>query len=238
MTNPNISKNIPKPVELLSDVAYTTIRRKIIFQELEPGRVLDEKSLARSLALGRTPIHEAIQRLAREGFVRVFPRRGVFVAEMSLDTLRQVFEARSPCEEQVARCAALRADAADMERMRVSLAPVDQLIDEKRFRELVEADEQFHLALADAGKTPVLRGILVPLYGLSIRFWYWTLPHRPPDDIKHEMALHADVMKAVEMHDPDKAAHAILTAIGGFPDRVAHMLRGASRWSRLGGARG
>lgn len=219
----------PKRPELLSEVAYAELRRRIIFQDLEPGQALDEMSLARELKVGRTPIREAVQRLAREGLVKVLPRRGILVAEMGLDTLGQVFEARSPCEEQIARCAALRADATEIQRMRESLAEVNQLIDEKRFRALVEADERFHSALAEAAKNPLLRGVLMMLYALGIRFWYSTLPHRPAADIKQEMALHSSVLDAVEQRDPDRAGQAMMAAIGGFPDRVADMVRGVPR---------
>jgi len=211
---------------LLSELAYSEIRKRIIFQDLESGQTIDEMSLTRELKLGRTPIREAVQRLAREGLLKVLPRKGILVSELSLDTLRQVFETRSPCEAQIARLAALRAEASDIERMEEALSGVDQLIDEKRFRALLEADERFHLSLADAAKNPLLRGVLVTLYGLGIRFWYVTLAQRPPEDVKKEMALHREVLIRVHERDPEKAAQAILTAIGGFPDRVADMLRG------------
>ena len=140
---------------LLSELAYSEIRKRIIFQDLESGQTIDEMSLTRELKLGRTPIREAVQRLAREGLLKVLPRKGILVSELSLDTLRQVFETRSPCEAQIARPAALRAEASDIERMEEALSGVDQLIDEKRFRALLEADERFHLSLADAAKNPL-----------------------------------------------------------------------------------
>ena len=183
-------------------------------------------SLARDLKLGRTPIRETVQRLAREGLLKVLPRKGILVSELTLDTVRQVFEARSPCEAQIARLATLRAEALDIERMQEALSGVDQLIDEKRFRALLEADERFHLSLSEAAKNPLLRGVLVTLYGLGIQFWYVTLAQRPPEDVKTEMALHREVVIRVHERDPEKAAQAILTAIGGFPDRVADLLRG------------
>lgn len=210
----------------LSEDAYSEIRKRIIFEDLAGGQVINEMALIRELKLGRTPVREAVQRLAREGLLKVFPRKGILVSELSVDTLRQVFEARSPCEAQVARCAALRAEPSDIERMEEALSEVDGLVDEKQFRRLVEADERFHLSLADAAKNPLLRGIVAMLYGLGIRFWYITLPQRLPQDIKKEMALHREVLKSVKARDPDKATEAMLMAIGGFPDRVADVLRG------------
>lgn len=214
----------PSRNSLLSERAYREIRRKIVFQDFKSGQTLDERSIACELKLGRTPVREAIQRLVRDGLVKVFARRGILVAEMSLETLCQVFETRAPIEEQVARRAALRAEASDIEKMRAALSDVNTLIEQKRFRDLVDADERFHLALADAAKNPLMREIVVKLYGLGIRFWYITLMQRPPDDIREEMALHQEVLVAVEERNSDKAAQAMLTVVGGFPNRVAEML--------------
>lgn len=210
----------------LSELAYRELRRRIIFQDFPGGLALDEMSAARALKLGRTPVREAIQMLARDGLVKVYARRGTFVSEMSLETLRQVCETRAPIEEQVARRAALRAEAADIEKMRHALAGVDTLIEQRRFRDLVEADERFHLALAGAARNPLLQELVVKLHGLAIRFWYPTLTQRPPDDIREEMALHRHVLAAVEEHDPDKAAKAMLVLAGGFFNRVTEILKG------------
>jgi DNA-binding GntR family transcriptional regulator len=211
-------------VVTLAELAYLELRRRIVFQDLPAGEVLDERSLVRALGLGRTPIREAVQRLQREGLVKVFPRRGVLVADMSLETLRQVFETRAPVEVQVARCAALRADRSDVERLQATLAPVDDLIAARDFRGLVEADEAFHLALADAARNPLLRAIVADLYGLGIRFWYSTLDRRPPADITSEMALHREVLRAVEERNADKAAQAMLDVVGTFPEKVGELL--------------
>jgi DNA-binding FadR family transcriptional regulator len=65
----------------------------------------------------------------------------------------------------------------------------------------------------------------VTLHGLGIRFWHTTLAQRPPEDIKEEMALHREVLAAVEARDPDRAARAMLAVVGTFPDKVSEILR-------------
>jgi GntR family transcriptional regulator, rspAB operon transcriptional repressor len=204
-------------------LAYTKLRRRIIFQDLPGGQTLDELSLARQLKIGRTPVREAMQRLAAEGLLRVVPRKGTFVTELGVDTMRQVFEARSSCEAQIARLAALRAEPSEIALMERSLADVDRLVDERRFRELLEADEKFHLALAEAAKNRLLREMLMSVYGVGVRFWYMTLPQRRSVEIKREMQLHLEVVEMIKQHDPEGAAQAVLTLIGGFPDRVSNV---------------
>lgn len=210
----------------LSTLAYAQMRRKIFFHELRAGETINELSLAQDLTLGRTPIREAILRLAREGRLRIIPRKGIIVTELNIETLRLVFEARSPCETQIARLAALRRDSRDVAALEASLAGVEQMIEQKRFRDLLEADERFHMRLADAARNPLLRDMLSTVYGLGIRFWYATLPQRPPGDIKKEMALHRKVIQAVKRRDPEQATRAMLVIIAGFPDRVANLIRG------------
>lgn len=209
----------------ISQVAYAVIRRKILCNEFKGGQAIDESSLARQCELGRTPIREAVQRLAREGLLRVIPRKGVVVTELSVETLGQIFEVRSSCEVQVARLATIRADASDIEGMEQALSGTEQMIAERRFHDLFDADERFHLALANAARNPLLGDMLSTLYGLGIRYWYVTLPQRRLEDIKQEMALHGEIVNAIKARDPERSTKATLTIIDGFPDRIVELLR-------------
>jgi len=217
----------PKESASLANLAYAKVKRRIIFQEIKGGQTIDELSLARQLELGRTPVREAVQRLAQEGLLRIIPRKGTIVAELSLDTVRQVFEARSPCEVQIVRLAAMRAEPADIEAMGTSLAEVGRFIDQRQFRELLEADERFHMAVAAASGNQILREMYIRVYGMGARFWYLTLPQRPPREVKEEMRLHREILEAIRKRDPDLAAEAIHALLAGFPDRVAHVIKQA-----------
>ena len=90
----------------LSDKAYQLIRHKIITLELSPLSAIDEQALMEDLQLGRTPIREALQRLAAEDLVLLAPRRGMFVSDISITDLQKVFELRLMLESFCARLAA------------------------------------------------------------------------------------------------------------------------------------
>lgn len=197
-----------------------------MLQELRAGESINELSLARQLKLGRTPIREGVLRLAREGLLRVLPRRGIIVTDLNMDTMRLVFEARSPCEVQIARLAALRSERSDIKAMEQALVGVDQMIDQRRFVDLLDADERFHTSLAEAARNTLLQEMQRTVYGLGIRFWYATLPQRPAGDIKVEMHLHRDVIEGIKLRDPEKTTQAIGAIIAGFPERVADLIRG------------
>ena len=95
----------------LADRAYVTLREEIITAEVAPGTLLREEELTGRLGVGRTPIREAIQRLRREGYVTILPRRGTLVSEISITDLAAIYEVRARLESWGARLAAERVAA-------------------------------------------------------------------------------------------------------------------------------
>ena len=80
----------------------------IVRLELAPGDVVREEALQRQLGIGRTPIREALQRLARDQFVTVMPRRGMLVSSIDVSELSLLFETRAVMEPYAARLACMR----------------------------------------------------------------------------------------------------------------------------------
>ena len=97
----------------LTDRAYEMIETRIVALDLEPGQVLSESQLVEELGIGRTPVREALQRLAAEGLVVVMPRRGVMVAEINIAKQLQLLELRREVERLCACKAAQRATEAE-----------------------------------------------------------------------------------------------------------------------------
>ncbi|MGQ4436385.1 GntR family transcriptional regulator [Streptomyces sp. SAS_260] len=92
-----------------ADQAYDALQSMITFQELPPGSMLSEAALMDLTGLGRTPVREALQRLARERMVEIHPNRGVFVAGTSVEAQLKLLELRRTVEELAVRLAAHRA---------------------------------------------------------------------------------------------------------------------------------
>ena len=95
----------------LSEQAYRAIRDRIVSLELRPGAVINEKELIESLGIGRTPVREALRRLAQEQLVEVYPRRGMFVTTVEIRDLASLCEVRSVLESHAAYLAGRRATA-------------------------------------------------------------------------------------------------------------------------------
>ena len=81
-------------MDLAADRAYVAIRGLIVSLELPPGAVIDERELMRRIGLGRTPVREALRKLAQEQLVEVFPRRGMFVTGVDVRDLARISEVR------------------------------------------------------------------------------------------------------------------------------------------------
>ena len=99
------------PDRSLTDQAYVALEEMICTLRLEPGEVLSEGALSQTLGIGRTPVREALQRLAREGLVTVLPRRGILVSEFNIGKQLRMLEVRRELERLMVRSAASRATA-------------------------------------------------------------------------------------------------------------------------------
>jgi DNA-binding GntR family transcriptional regulator len=88
--------------------AYTQIKGKIITAKMLPGSVINEANLMDEFALGRTPIREAIKQLQMENLVKITPRKGMFVADIAVTDLMQIFEIRIELESYATKLAAQR----------------------------------------------------------------------------------------------------------------------------------
>lgn len=190
----------------LTDRAYSQLEELIVTLQLPPGTGLSELVLAERLGIGRTPIREALQRLARDGLVTILPRRGILVSEMDLRAQLRLLEVRRELERLLARNAAIRANAEERttfaalgRAMRAAAVQSDDL-------GFMRLDLQFNDLLSSAARNEFASRSMGLISGLSRRFWY--RHHRESADLTLTARLHADVAEAVAKGDANAAAAA------------------------------
>jgi DNA-binding GntR family transcriptional regulator len=206
-------------VPSLSDQAYRIIKRKIVTaSELPPGSVINESQLRHELGMGRTPIREALQRLAREDLVTILPRRGMYVPEISLTDLRDIFEAREPIELATARAATERATDDEIAAMETLVRQIPPSCIAEDCYKLMEIDERFHELLAEASRSKFLADALNWLYSLSLRVWYQAVPQLGTMD--NAMQEHLALVAALRRRDPGAAAGAVNRHLDDFRARI------------------
>jgi DNA-binding GntR family transcriptional regulator len=194
----------------LSYKAYEVIKQKIVRLQLPPGSVIDENTLQADLKLGRTPIREGLQRLAREQLVTIIPRRGMFVTEIGISDLQRLFEVRLTLERLAVELAAQRGTAVHWDQMQSTLNEVihkdPATVDPSCFPQI---DERCHHIIYQAADNPFLQETLTTLYTLNLRLWYLYLAKRGDRtdaiiEYKH-IVEHQKILDALRQRDGELA---------------------------------
>ncbi len=196
----------PSPPNLLGERAYQIIEAMIVSQELAPGSVVSETALAEYLGIGRTPVREGMQRLAREKLVTIMPRRGIRVTEINVADHLKLLEARAVLELAVARAAARRATDFQRQAMQELAAAIEQAgmdNDEERYLDLSRDLNTLPVAAAD---NEYLQAALELMYGLVRRFWF--AHYRRNASLADAGRLHAARLRAIASGDAEGAEEA------------------------------
>jgi DNA-binding GntR family transcriptional regulator len=189
----------------LTGKAYREIEEQIVTLRLQPGQVLSESTLANYLNIGRTPVREALQQLAREGLVTILPRRGVIVSEINVRNQLELLRVRREVERLMSRLAAERAkDETGL--FSALAAAIEKSAEEGDGIAFMRLDRELNLALALACRNDFARRAMGLMQGLSRRFWY--MHYKEVRDLPLCARLHADLAASIASRDPEAAAAA------------------------------
>ncbi len=202
----NLSSDPIVKTTTLTDLAYTRLEEMIATLLLAPGEFLSEQVLAETVGLGRTPIREALQRLAREGLVTVLPRRGVQVTPIDAREQLLVVEVRRELERLICRSAAARATGQKRSAFAAIADGLDRAGRANDALEFLRLDRELNLLMLDAAHNAFAVRTMQLLAGLSRRYWYQN--HRDTADLPLCARLHAAQARAIVAGDPDAAAAA------------------------------
>lgn len=204
----------------LSERAYDEIRRMIVRLELAPGDVIDDDALQARLGISRTPIREALQRLVRDQFVTVMPRRGMYVSGIDVTELTLLYETRAMLEPFAARLACARAKPDHWEQMADTLAEARRAATTD---DLMAIDRRCHEIVWQAADNRFLTGTLDMLYAQSDRLWHMYLAD--VDDMAHAVAEHVEILAALQDGDAERAAVLSEAHIRSFDEQIRDAVR-------------
>ncbi len=209
-------------MQSLADKAYHEIRRLIVSLELAPGAVIDERGLIERLEIGRTPVREALRRLAQERLVEVYPRRGMFVTGVDVRELARLSEVRAVLEPEAARLAAERATGADREELAFLLSELDAGEGEP-----IDLDERIHRAVYRAAHNDLLEGTLEQYYVLAMRIWSIALGSVNRDganELEEAVEEHRALLEAIHDGDGERAAATMRAHVENFEQAMHRVL--------------
>ena len=189
------------------------LRELIVHLEFTPGEVLREDELRERLGIGRTPIREALQRLEREHFVTVIPRRGMFVAGIDVSELSLLFETRALMEPYAARLAALRGSEAHWAAMDAALA-----VSATSAAQHLATDRACHEIMWSAAGNRFLVDTLDMLYAQSDRLWH--LYSGDVGDIAAAVDEHRGILDALRLGHGDRVASLVEGHVQSFDSQI------------------
>lgn len=198
-----------KPIQLntykpLRELVFEAIREAIIEGTLEPGERLMEAQLAEDLGVSRTPVREAIRQLELAGLVVMIPRRGAYVADISLKDVADVFEIRGALEALAASLAADRATDEEIQQLQSLLVEIERSVEARDVDLLVELDTRFHDQLYKFSRNERLGQLLSTLREQIQRFRMQTLSN--PARMRVALEEHRALVEALAARDAEAAA--------------------------------
>jgi DNA-binding GntR family transcriptional regulator len=192
--------------ETLTEQAYRQIEEQIVTLRLRPGDVLSEQMLSATVRIGRTPIREALQRLAREGLVTILPRKGILVADLNPRNQLLVLEVRRELERLLSRAGADRATDEQRVHMVDIARGMDQAARTNDDIAFMRLDRELNALMIEAAHNDYAARSMKLLQGLSRRFWY--MHYRMAADLPLCARLHANQARAIAKGDGEAAARA------------------------------
>jgi len=209
------------PARSQSERAYLLIRDRIVTLQLPPGSVIEEARLRADLDLGRTPIREALQRLAHENLVSFVPHRGTFVTDVNLTDLHRLTEIRVELECFAARLASERASDTDQRAMELLERALDQ-VDDRSVEALMRLDQRIHRLVYQATRNPFLQAMLEETFNLSLRIWFLGLERGAR--LKEAVQEHRKLLAAIRRGDVALAETTMRDHIIGFEQAIRTFL--------------
>lgn len=204
----------------LSDIQYVRLYDAIISMEMVPGMLISEKNIAQEQGVSRTPVREAIQRLARENLVEVVSKSGTFVARIPISALPEALIARRALEGMTVRSATLSASGSQVLELYALIERMREMTERDDTKGFHMVDDDFHAMIAHIGKLPGLWRLVQQVKQQVDRFRHLTLP----EDGRMVMVVeeHAAIVRAIEKGDEDLAYQAMETHLSGLQHHFSH----------------
>ncbi|MBD9597408.1 GntR family transcriptional regulator [Ensifer sp. ENS05] len=203
--------------------AYEQIKEKVITLHFLPGQYLSEGAICEQLQLGRTPVHQALQRLHLEGLVDVLPRKGIIVQPDSIAEIVRILDSRLTVEPELARLAAQRVrdgelKEKDLARLMRAANATDPVLQPPDLSNFTSNDREFHREIALLSGNPIMGDFARVLHERSTRFWYlhlWQTIDVPLTNTQHEA-----IAKAIASGDPETAGSQMQAHIKALRERL------------------
>ena len=207
----SIAKTNRASPDSLAEQAYQILEEKLVTLALPLGSMISEGNLIEMSGLGRTPVREALQRLAHQDFIHVMPRKGLMITPVNSATIRHILEARKPLDGLIVYRAAL--NARDEQRSGLSSIARELTISHDRFEEFLRLDARLSTLLDVCSGNPYATAAVAPLRSHCRRFWYFYRDRMQLSDAISALSTMARLVARREFKGAQKASDAIIALL-------------------------
>ena len=193
---------------------YRSLRGDIVAMRRKPGEPIVEKHVAESFGVSRTPVREALLRLADDGLVEIFPQSGTFVSRIPVNTLPEAVVIRTSLECTAVRYAAVRAARSQIAALRANILLQQETAAAGDLDGFHETDEEFHRLISEIAGYPGLWNLAQHVKMQVDRYRRLTLPE--PGRMPHVMAEHSAIVDAIAGRDPAQAERLMAAHLGAM----------------------
>jgi DNA-binding GntR family transcriptional regulator len=190
----------------LKDKAYKAIREAIINYDLRPNARLSEAGLAEQLDMSRTPIREALKQLEEEGLVRIVPRHGAFVTDISTEDIVQIYQVREALECFAIQFISEQTDTSELDELISAFEQAEQWIEKGEIDKINEADVHLHRYIVRLPRNPLLVKLVDQLLNQVVRLRMMT--PRIEGRLHEQAQEHLRIVYALKRGDVDEAVRA------------------------------
>jgi GntR family transcriptional regulator, rspAB operon transcriptional repressor len=198
---------------------YSDLRAELVSLARRPGEAVSEAEIALAYGVSRTPVREAILKLADEGLVDIFPQSGIFVSRIPIAALPEAIIIRKALEETTTRMAAERATASQLLNLHAVLERQREAAAAKDREGFHQADETFHAGIAEVAGYPGIWPLILQVKVHVDRFRRLTLPQI--GRMAEVIAEHEPILAAIEAHNPERARLAMASHLERLLDDIS-----------------
>ncbi|MFB5662257.1 GntR family transcriptional regulator [Alteribacillus sp. HJP-4] len=205
-----------------TDQVYRELKAAIVSGDIQPGNLLQERSIAEKLGVSRTPVREAIKRLEFEDWVETLPWKGVIIKEVDKQDIVEVFQCRHANESFVGELVApiiTDENIAELKRIHQTM----ELLSKQSRQDFINEDRRFHMHLAQLTNNSRLIQFLDHLGDQMLRFGILAVKNE--ERMTGTLQEHADIIKALETRSSGKTKLAIQNHIDNSKDVLFHLLK-------------
>lgn len=187
--NSTLSPTLRHSPSTVADYVTASIRDRILTGRCPLGSRLDQQTLAEELGVSVIPVREGLRQLEATGLVQIYPRRGVFVAQFSVDELREIYFIRQTLEEAATRAAVPNLSSQTLAHLASLIEQMEQVTAAQEFGKLLDINRSFHFAIYEGAHSPLMLKIISDLWDrctLYRRLYTYQPPHAARSMMEHQ----------------------------------------------------